>query len=293
MAKINRKNLIAFLYNLVALTMGSIIFAVGVSCFFDPNSIAPGGISGVAIIITKFVDFLPTGTWIALINVPIMIVGTYKFGFKFLASTMYAVGVSSLAVNIAGKYIGPLTDNLFLAAVGGAVLVGTGVGIVFRTGATTGGTDVIVKLLRLKFRHMKTGIVFSAVDGTICLVSGIVFKNLEVMMYAVIAMMLQGMIVNKVLYGGDGARMIYVISEKSDEIAVKLMQDVDVGATYFHGNGAYTGRSFDVLMVVMRAKQLPAARDIVRKVDDNAFMIVTNATSVFGQGFKRYDTEDI
>lgn len=293
MGKINRKKLIEFIYNFAVLTLGSVLFAIGVSCFFDPNSIAPGGISGVAIIITKFIGFLPTGTWIALINVPIMIVGTYKFGFKFLASTMYAVAVSSIAVNITGQYIGSLTDNLFLAAVGGAVLVGTGVGLVFRTGATTGGTDVIVKLLRLKFRHLPTGIVFSVVDGAICITSGIVFKNIEVMMYAVIALMLQSMIVNKVLYGGDGARMIYVISGKNEEIAKRLMTEVDVGATYFQGNGAYTGKDYEVLMVVMRAKQLPAARDIVRDVDNKAFMIVTNATSVFGQGFKRYDTEEV
>ena len=291
--KINGKKLKHTLYNIFTLTLGSIIFAAGVACFLDPNSIAPGGISGVAIIITKFVDVLPTGTLIALINVPILIVGTIKFGFKFLASTMYAVLVSSIAVDTLGVLVGPLTNDLLLAAVGGAVLVGTGVGLVFRTGATTGGTDVIVKLLRLKWRHLPTGIIFGVVDGCVCLVSGIVFKNLEVMIYAGIALMLQGMIVNKVLYGGDGARMIYIISSHSNEIAQRMLTEVDVGATFFRGNGAYSGKDFDVLMVVMRAKLLPQARDVVKQVDDKAFMIVTNATSVFGEGFKRHDAEEI
>ena len=291
--KIERKKLKRMLYNLFTLTLGSIIFAAGVACFLDPNSIAPGGISGVAIIITKFVDILPTGTLIALINVPILIVGTTKFGFKFLASTMYAVLVSSIAVDVLSVLVGPLTNDLLLAAVGGAVLVGTGVGLVFRTGATTGGTDVIVKLLRLKWRHLPTGIIFGVVDGCVCLVSGIVFKNLEVMIYAGIALMLQGMIVNKVLYGGDGARMIYIISSHTQEIAQRMLTEVDVGATFFHGNGAYSGKNFDILMIVMRAKLLPQARDVVRQIDDNAFMIVTNATSVFGEGFKRHDAEEI
>ncbi|MBR4034792.1 MAG: YitT family protein, partial [Clostridia bacterium] len=228
-----------------------------------------------------------------LINVPILLVGTIKFGFRFLASTMYAVLVSSVAVDTIGWLVGPLTDNLLLAAVGGAVLVGTGVGLVFRTGATTGGTDVIVKLLRTKFRHLPTGLVFGFVDGCVCLTSGIVFKNIEVMIYAGIALMLQSMIMNKVLYGGDGARMIYVISPKNSEIAERLMNEVDVGATFVHGNGAYTGKDFEVLMVVMRAKLLPQARDVVKQVDDKAFMIVTNATSVFGEGFKRYDAEEV
>ncbi len=293
MAKMKNKKLRKIIGDLITLTIGSIVFATGVACFLDPNSIAPGGISGVAIIITKFVDVIPTGTLIALINVPILLVGTLKFGFKFLASTMYAVLVSSIAVDTIGWLVGPLTDNLLLAAVGGAVLVGTGVGLVFRTGATTGGTDVIVKLLRTKFRHLPTGIVFGFVDGCVCLTSGIVFKNIEVMIYAGIALMLQSMIMNKVLYGGDGARMIYVISPKNSEIAERLMKEVDVGATFVHGNGAYTGKDFEVLMVVMRAKLLPQARDVVKQVDDKAFMIVTNATSVFGEGFKRYDAEEV
>ncbi len=293
MSKIKNKKLTKLIGDLITLTLGSVIFATGVACFLDPNSIAPGGISGVAIIITKFVDVIPTGTLIALINVPILLVGTIKFGFRFLASTMYAVLVSSVAVDTIGWLVGPLTDNLLLAAVGGAVLVGTGVGLVFRTGATTGGTDVIVKLLRTKFRHLPTGLVFGFVDGCVCLTSGIVFKNIEVMIYAGIALMLQSMIMNKVLYGGDGARMIYVISPKNSEIAERLMNEVDVGATFVHGNGAYTGKDFEVLMVVMRAKLLPQARDVVKQVDDKAFMIVTNATSVFGEGFKRYDAEEV
>jgi uncharacterized membrane-anchored protein YitT (DUF2179 family) len=281
------------LFEFLMLTAGSIIFAIGVACFLDPNSIAPGGISGVAIIITKFIDIIPTGTLIALINVPILLVGTIKFGFKFLASTMYAVLLSSIAVDTMGALVGPLTDNLLLASVGGAVLVGTGVGLVFRTGATTGGTDVIVKLLRKKWRHLQTGIIFGFVDGMVCLISGIVFKNIEVMIYAGIALMIQSMIMNKVLYGGDSARMIYIISDKNKEIAKRLLKDVDVGATFFKGSGAYSGKEYEVLMVVMRAKLLPQARDVVKIVDDGAFMIVTNATSVFGQGFKEYDSEEV
>ena len=293
MLKLERKKLKRTLVELLTLTFGSVIFAAGVACFLDPNSIASGGVSGIAIIITKFFDLLPTGTVIALINVPILLVGTIKFGFKFLASTMYTVLVSSLAVDTLAVVVGPLTDNLFLASVGGAVLVGLGIGLVFRAGATTGGTDVIVKLLRTKFRHLPTGIVFTIVDGCVCLTSGLVFHNIEITIYAVITLMLSSMVINKVLYGGDGARMIYIISSKNDEIANRLMKEVDVGATFFHGNGAYSGREYEVLMVVMRAKLLPKARDVVKQVDDGAFMIVTNATSVFGEGFKEYDSEEV
>ncbi len=284
-----RKTITDFL----TLTLGAVAFAAGVACFLDPNSIASGGISGVAIIITKFLDMIPTGTLITLINIPILLVGTIKFGFKFLASTMYAVLVSSAAIDILGVSVGSLTDNLFLATIAGAVLVGAGIGLVFRTGATSGGTDVIVKLLRLKFRHLPTGAIFAVVDGLVCLTSGIVFKNVEIIIYAAIALMIQSFVMNKVLYGGDGARMIYVISEKNNAIADRLLKEVDVGATFVRGSGAYTGDEREVLMVVMRAKLLPQVRDVVKQEDDKAFMIVTNATSVFGEGFKRHDSEEV
>ena len=289
-SKINYKKII---WDLFLLTLGSVIFAAGVACFLDPNSIASGGVSGIAIIITKFIDLLPTGTVIALINVPILLVGTIVFGFKFLASTIYAVLVSSLAVNLFGEYVGALTSDLLLASVAGSVLVGAGVGLVFRTGATTGGTDVIVKLLRLKFRHIPTGLVFGFVDGCVCALSGIVFKNIELTIYAAISLMVASITMNKLLYGSDGARMIYIISSDNKEIARRLMEEVDVGATFMHGNGAYTGKNFDVLMVVLRAKQLPRARDVVKQTDNGAFMIVTNATSVFGEGFKKHDSEEV
>jgi uncharacterized membrane-anchored protein YitT (DUF2179 family) len=289
-SKINYKKII---WDLFLLTLGSVIFAAGVACFLDPNSIASGGVSGIAIIITKFIDLLPTGTVIALINVPILLVGTIVFGFKFLASTIYAVLVSSLAVNLFGEYVGSLTSDLLLASVAGSVLVGAGVGLVFRTGATTGGTDVIVKLLRLKFRHIPTGLVFGFVDGCVCALSGIVFKNIELTIYAAISLMVASTTMNKLLYGSDGARMIYIISSDNKEIARRLMEEVDVGATFMHGNGAYTGKNFDVLMVVLRAKQLPRARDVVKQTDNGAFMIVTNATSVFGEGFKKHDSEEV
>ena len=288
--KINYKK---FIWDLFLLTLVSGIFAAGVACFLDPNSIASGGVSGIAIIITKFIDLLPTGTVIALINVPILLVGTIVFGFKFLASTIYAVLVSSLAVNVFGEYVGSLTSDLLLASVAGSVLVGAGVGLVFRTGATTGGTDVIVKLLRLKFRHIPTGLVFGFVDGCVCALSGIVFKNIELTIYAAISLMVASITMNKLLYGSDGARMIYIISSDNKEIARRLMEEVDVGATFMHGNGAYTGKNFDVLMVVLRAKQLPRARDVVKQTDNGAFMIVTNAPSVFGEGFKKHDSEEV
>lgn len=273
--------------------IGSLLYAAGVSLFLAPNNLASGGASGLAIIISNFVDIIPVGTWVIIINVPIMIAGVWKLGFKFLLPTFAALGVSTVAMNVFEEYVPQLTSNPLLACAAGGVLASAGIGFVFRGGATTGGTDIIVKLLRLKFPHMSTGSIFLLADGVICLVSGIVFQDLDKALYAGIALFIQMYVLNMVLYGSDEARMVYIISEHDSIIAERLMKEVDAGATYLYGNGAYTGKDKKVLMCVIKMRTLPQAREIVKAVDSDAFMIVTKATSVFGEGFKSHTEEDL
>lgn len=276
----------------IMITAGSLIFAAGISMFLDPNNLAPGGVSGIAIIINHFVP-LNAGTIIIIINVPIMILGVVKFGFRFLWTTIYAVALSSGAMEILDRTVGSLTSNLLLAAVAGGALQAIGIGLVFRGGATTGGTDIIVRIMRQRYRYIRTGTLFLIVDSMIIAASGIVFKDLDIALYAALALTVYMMVFNSVLYGGDGARLVYVISSAKEKIADRIMKELDAGATLLKGKGAYTGQDKEVLMVVLRMRSLPEARDIVREEDKNAFMIVTKATSVFGEGFKSHDEEDL
>ena len=277
----------------LVITLGSVIYAAGISMFLDPNNLAPGGVSGIAIILNNFIKPINVGTIIVLINIPIMIIGVIKFGFRFLCSSIYAVAVSSAALEIFDRTVGSLTSNPLLAAIAGGTLQAVGIGLVFRTGATTGGTDIIVRLLRLKFRYMKTGTIFLMIDGVIIAASGIVFKDLDIALYAALSLTVYMMMFNSVLYGGSEARLIYIISGSRERIASRLMTELDAGATIIEGKGAYTGQDRDVLMIVLRMRSLPEARDIVREEDKNAFMIVTKATSVFGEGFKSHDEEEL
>lgn len=277
----------------LVITLGSVIYAAGISMFLDPNNLAPGGVSGIAIILNNFIKPINVGTIIVLINIPIMIIGVIKFGFRFLCSSIYAVAVSSVAMEIFDRTVGSLTSNPLLAAIAGGTLQAVGIGLVFRTGATTGGTDIIVRLLRLKFRYMKTGTIFLMIDGVIIAASGIVFKDLDIALYAALSLTVYMMMFNSVLYGGSEARLIYIISGSRERIASRIMTELDAGATIIEGKGAYTGQDRDVLMIVLRMRSLPEARDIVREEDKNAFMIVTKATSVFGEGFKSHDEEEL
>ena len=283
----------SILKKFILMTVGCLLYAVGVTLFFEPNNLASGGISGLSIILVDRFDIFSIGTWVVLFNVPILIAGVWKLGFKILLPTMYCVAFSSATMNILQSLEYQITENVLLACCGGAVIIATGIGLVFRGGATTGGTDIIVKLLRLKFPHISTGAIFLIADGTVCLISGFAFNDMDRALFAGIAVFIQMMVLNTVLYGSDEARLVYIISEKKDKIATRLLDELDVGATFLNGVGAYTGKDKHVLMCVMRMRLLPQAREVVRETDENAFMIVTKATSVFGEGFKSHSEEDL
>ncbi len=280
--------------NYILVTIGSLMYAIGVSLFLDPADLASGGVSGIAIIIGSISDALPTGAWVVILNVPIMIAGVWKLGAKILLPTFYALGVSSGAMTLLETLnVPPVTNDTLLACVGGAVVASAGIGLVFRGGATTAGTDIIVKLLRLKFRHISTGAIFLFTDGIICLASGFAFNDMNKALFAGIAVFIQMNVLNMVLYGSDEARMVYIISEKDQIIAQRLLKEIDAGATFLYGNGAYTGKDRKVLMCALKMRSLPQAREIVRQEDSDAFVIVTKATSVFGEGFKSHVEDDL
>ena len=206
---------------------------------------------------------------------------------------MYSVVISSVGINILADNIDPLTYDPLLAAIAGGLLQAVGLALVFREGATTGGSDVIVRVLKLKFKHLSTGAVFMITDGLIVAATLIVFGRFEITMYAAIALVIQSMIMNRLLYGFDEARLVYIISDKDDVISSRLLKDLDAGATFLRGKGAYTYNEKEVLMCVVKMRALPNVREIVRQEDDRAFMIVTKATNVFGEGFKNHDSDDL
>ncbi len=287
------KKIPLWLRNYIQIFIGALMFAAGISLFLAPNSLAAGGISGVAIIIVNYIKIIPVGTWVIIFNVPILIAGVWKLGFKILVPTIVTLAISTTVMNLLESYVDPITQDPFLAAISGGALVAIGIGLLFRGGATSGGTDIIVKLLRLKFPHISTGTTFLIADGAICLASGLVFGNIENALYAGISLFVQMFVLNMVLYGSDQARIVYIISEKDGVIAKRLLEEIDAGATYLYGCGAYTKKDKRVLMCTLRMRMLPQARDIVREEDVNAFMIVTKATGVFGEGFKSHTEEDL
>lgn len=266
------------------MSLGAIMYGAGVSLFLDPNSLAPGGTVGISIILNRFLG-ISTGTLYLLINIPILILGARKLGANFLGKTLYVVVVNTIVTD-ALAYIEPPTREPLLAAIAGSLLLGTGIGIVFQSGATTGGMDVIVKILRKKYKHIKTSSLFLALDLTVVTISGLVFRNFNTAMYALITVVLTGKFLDFILYGGDEAKLIFVVSDLSEKISASIIQGVPTGITLLKGRGAYSNKEKNVIMCVVRKQMAPKVMEIVKSEDENAFVIVSSATETFGQGYK-------
>lgn len=264
--------------------IGSIIYAVSISLFLDPNKIAPGGVSGIAIMAGHYID-IGVGTLTFLINVPILIIGLIKLGKGFFAGTVTSILLSSVLTDIFAK-LPPLTDDKMLAAIFGGITLAVAIGLIFKAGYTTGGTDIIVRLIKLRYKHLKTGLIFFIVDGIISVASGIVFENPDYALYALTALIISSVVLDIVLYGSDEARLVYIITKKEKEVTDYILDKLDIGCTLLDCEGAYSSEKRQTIMCAIKKRDLPQLQEYVLKTDSDSFMIITSANEVYGEGYK-------
>lgn len=288
---IEKKTLLRRVGDYLLMTVAAAIYSAGVSLFLDPNSLAPGGVTGISVILNRLTS-LETGTWILLLNIPILAVGMWKFGFRFILSTMYCTALTSLFTNIFFR-LGPLTEDLFLAAVAGGALIAVGMGLVFKAGSTTGGMDIIIKLLRLRMPYMKTGTLFLTMDAIVVASAALLFRNIERGLYSGLAIFITSVVLDLVLYGRDSAKLLYIISDRHESITQRILEELDIGVTYVEGSGAYSGKEKKVILCVIRKNLSPKAEEIVKEEDPLAFMIITRATEIYGEGYKNIFSEKL
>ncbi len=286
-----KKTVIRQIRDYAVITVSSLIYAIGISLFLDPNSLAPGGVTGVSIILNRLIK-VETGTLILLINIPILILGIWKFGIKFILSTLYATALTSTFTNLLMP-IGALTEEPFVAALAGSSLMALAMGLIFKCGATTGGVDIIVKVLRLKYPHLKTSSLFLMIDACVVTVSAFVFRDIDRAVYAGLTVFLTSVMLDAVLYGRDEAKLIYIISDASSAITKRLLEELDIGVTHIQGFGAYSGKEKHVIFCAIKKQLAPKAEAVVKEEDPLAFMIVTSASEIYGQGYKNIFSEKL
>lgn len=290
------KGILKLFLRYLFITFTAFLYAVGISLFLNPNNLAPGGVSGIAIILKEVFPVLPgIGMLILIINIPILLIGAWKFGVKFIISTLYTLVVSSILIDILPMVLNieSVTENAMLASVIGGAVFGLGMGLMFRMETTTGGMDIIVKLVKQKKPHLKTGQIYFLLDVAVLVASAVAFHNIEVALYAAIAIYVSTIVMDKAIYGGDEATLVYIISEKRKIIAVRMLQELDVGVTMIQGMGAYSNEHTEVILCVMKKQTLVKVRNILKEVDGDAFMIVSSANEVFGEGFKDHFKAEI
>lgn len=269
-------------YGLIVL--GSVLFAAGFQFFLYPNSIIVGGVSGIAMII-NYLTQLPVGVMTIVLNIPLFIIAWKHFGTKFIIASFVGMLLSSVFVDLLALISYSPTDDMLLACIIGGAIKGLGLGIIYYAGATTGGTDIIAKFVRLRFPYLNFGTVVLLTDAVIILAFAAIFNKVEAAMYAVIAMFVVSKVIDLVLYGINNSNVCYIISEKSDQLVGEITDRLHRGVTILEGEGAYSHQSKQVLLCVVKRTQIAEIRKMIKNVDENAFFIVTDAKNVFGKGF--------
>ncbi len=270
--------------NTLLIILGSAMYAFALSLFLTPNKIAPGGVSGISIMANHLTG-IGVGVFLFLINIPLLIIGLIKLGKSFFFGTMVTILLSSILTDLFAK-LPPLTNNVMLSALGGGVSLAVAIGLIFKAGYTTGGTDIIVRLIKLKHKHLKTGIIFIAVDGIISIISGIVFKNPDYALYALLSLVTSSIVLDIVLYGSDEARLVYIITKKEKEISDYILKKLDIGCTLLDCQGAYSKEKRQTVMCAIKKRDLPQLQEYVLQTDRDSFMIVTSANEIYGEGYK-------
>ena len=281
-----KKKGIRYIKKYTMLTIACGRFDIGFELFVDTKDLEPGGYTGLEIMINRLIP-VSTGMLYMILNIPVILLGIRKFGWKFTVSTLYSILAVSLFTDLF-HLMTPVTYDPLLGAVFGGALIGVGIGLVMRNGGTTGGADIVIKCLKIRIPHMKTGTLMLMLDAAIIGMSGIVFGNFNAVLYGILSSVATSVALDFVLYGGDEARLIYIISDKAEGIAEKLLEDVDIGVTFLNGSGAYHNTEKKVIMCVVKKQLAPRVEEVVENDDQGAFMIITNASEIYGEGYKSF-----
>lgn len=277
---------------IVATIVGSAVFALGFSLFLQPNDMNPGGISGLAMVAVELLGFGTTGIFSIIINLPLFILGGMKIGKRFFAGSLLGMLLSSVLIDTFTVVPFGETEPLVAALYGGAIC-GIGLGIVFMCGTSTGGSDILVRLLKLKYRNVPIGQISMYFDAFVVIVTGLVFRDVSKALYTGITVFVCGKVVDAVVYRFDYSKVALIISSEHTVIAEAIARKLDRGATYLKGEGSYTGNDVKVVLTAVKKQQVAELKELVMEIDPKAFVIVQEAHQVLGDGFSHYSKDSL
>ena len=280
-----KTNIRAEIKNAALILVGLIICALGFNLFLIPNNIAAGGFTGIAQLINSVTGF-PVGTIALILNVPLFLVSMKSLGLRFGVRSLAAtIGFSLLLDNL---HVPVITHDLWLSTVYGGLVSGLGFGLILRGSATTGGTDMLASLIHRLIPSIRVSVGMFIIDGLVILASAFVYDTAAAM-YALICILISNVVIDFVLEGPNSSHSFFIISDKSDEIAARIMQELDRGVTGLEGMGMYSHQHKRVLLCVVSRMETVTLRRIVFSVDPRAFVISAKAHDTYGEGFKDHN----
>lgn len=283
---------IRFAWWAIKLACGSGLFALGFDLFLVPNGLNAGGLSGLAMALVHLLEIGTVGMVTAIINLPLFAVGWAKIGKRFFAGSLLGMVLLTSFIDLFAYIPVPETEPLVGALYGG-VLCGVGLGSVFMAGASTGGSDIIVRLLKLRFQHIPIGTINICFDVLVAALTGLVFRDISRALYSGIAIFVTGQVIDAVVYRFDYSKVALIISKEYEKVAQAIGTELDRGATFLQGQGAYSGRETKVILTAVKKQQVAELKRLVVEIDPDAFIIVQEAHQVLGDGFLRYSKESL
>ena len=273
-----------FSLDLLKMTIGTLIMAIGIEQFLLPNQLSTGGFSGIGTVV-YYITEIPVGTTMLVLNIPLFIIAYFKVGKKFFINAVIGTFLLSYFLNVFQK-INSVTDDRILACLYGSTIVGIGTAIVLKANGSTGGTELLANVIRKYNPEMKTGTLMIIFDTLIVIANTIFFKEIEIALYSALAIYIMGKILDIFFEGIDFAKMLLIISPKWEQISDAINKELKRGSTALYGKGMYKKQEKNILLCVMSRAEIREARKIIEDIDSSAFIIITNAREVFGEGFK-------
>ena len=271
----------------VSITLGCALMALAFDWFYAPNELTLGGFTGIAQVINFFVPALPVGVTVIVLNAPLFLMSLKRFGKRFLVRSFFAVAVNSIFIDLINAVCTFQPMDKLLGCIYGGVLVGVSLGWLLREEATTGGTELGAWLLKAKIPGLSIGTLCLMIDVLVTFGYALIFRDMTRALYGVIALYVSSLLMDKVVYGPNAAKMAYIISDHSEEITQKLLE-LDRGVTLLDGCGAWSGRRKDVILCAFGRSHIVPIKKLVQEIDPDAFVIVCDAHEILGEGFGTY-----
>ena len=277
-------------YDTLKIAVGCALFGIGFNLFLAPNDLNAGGLSGLAMVLVHILEVGSVGMITAIMNLPLFVIAGLKIGKKFFVGSLIGTAFCSLFLDLFALFPNPETEPLIGALYGGAIC-GVGLGLVFTSGASTGGSDIVVRLLKRRYQNVPIGSIVICFDVSVAVLTAAVFKDASIALYSGVAIFLSGRVIDAVVYRFDYSKVALIITEEYARVVCEIDRQLDRGATYLHGEGSYSHRNTKVVLTAVKRHQVADLKRLVVEVDPDAFVIVQEAHQVLGDGFSRYSKD--